>query len=392
MEKNFIKALNGLRGWAFINVLFEHTFLYLTIIPIAQPAVTLFFVLSGYLLSLQIYSKLQKNQKINLINYFIKRIFRIYPCFILAIFLDIIVGRINFKMGLRLLGLIDVFKQYWTIYVEMRSYLLIPLICFIYYKINSLAVKISSMILIISLSIYWHFYITFLAESPYSIYYFIDQDYGDLKRNLVFFYLLPLFLIGIFAAIIYYHFSQKIKKISCYNLTGFISLILATSNVIMVLCLGLYKYIVGHLPKNIVGTQNFVIYFAVGYFFLVILVSDGNNFFIKIMNSKLFQFFGNISYPGYLIHMITNYTLVIHFDFNPKENFLKFVSYTIPISLIISYIMHLTVEKYFIKISKNVCLPSYKNLLKNEDTNKYKSLESPSVRTVNNDFEMNIQK
>jgi peptidoglycan/LPS O-acetylase OafA/YrhL len=389
MEKKFISALNGLRGWAFLNVLFEHTFLFLTTIPTAQPAVTLFFVLSGFLLSLQIYTKLQAHRKMNILNYFIKRIFRIYPCFILVVFLDVLVGRVKIDLGLRLLGLIDVFKQYWTIYIEMRTYLIIPLICYIYYKINSLRIKIISMIIIISISVYWHFYITFLAETPYSIYYYIDQDYGHLKRNLVFFYLLPLFLIGIFAAIVYYHFSEEIKKINCCKLRGFICLIIATSNVLLVLGLGLYRYLVGHLPQNLVGTQNFVIYFALGYFFLVVLVSDGENFFIKIMNSKFFQFFGNISYPGYLLHMVTNYTLIIHYDFKPKEDFLKFVSFTIPITLILSYIMHLTIENYFIKISKNLCLRSEKTLLNNDSLNKYSTLKT---LTINHELEINTPK
>ena len=70
---DYYKPLTGLRGWAFLQVIIEHYTLPIVMIPLGSFGVTLFFVLSSYLLSTILYKQHLKNDSFNLANYFVKR-------------------------------------------------------------------------------------------------------------------------------------------------------------------------------------------------------------------------------------------------------------------------------------------------------------------------------
>src|SRR4051812_11697833 len=95
------KQLDSLRGVAALFVFFSHFFLIFNINEFsvlslqASPlgvfinghsAVMFFFVLSGFVLSLPF---INKEKPLNLAEFYIKRIFRIYPAYILAILFSI---------------------------------------------------------------------------------------------------------------------------------------------------------------------------------------------------------------------------------------------------------------------------------------------------------------
>jgi len=124
----FSEILLGLRGWAFLQVWIEHYLHTRYYIPIGIFGVNIFFVLSSYLLSCNLYSMLKKNSKIDLMNYFIKRIFRIYPLFIFALIFEYLLNRLKFEEIIDIFLLISCKGIYWTIYLEMRSYLFLPIL------------------------------------------------------------------------------------------------------------------------------------------------------------------------------------------------------------------------------------------------------------------------
>ncbi|MBD1363637.1 acyltransferase [Mucilaginibacter sp. ZT4R22] len=105
------KQLDSLRGLAALCVFISHCFLMLSragtwVEPIKQSplgillngraAVMFFFVLSGFVLSLPF---INSNRPLKLTEFYIKRVFRIYPAYLLAIVLAIILKTYVFQPG-----------------------------------------------------------------------------------------------------------------------------------------------------------------------------------------------------------------------------------------------------------------------------------------------------
>jgi peptidoglycan/LPS O-acetylase OafA/YrhL len=360
MENRYMPALNGLRGFAFLNVLIEHNFVYIKSIGIAQPAVTLFFVLSGYLLSSQLYSKLMKTGKMSIVNYTIRRFFRIYPCYLLTLLLDYCTGRIDSDKFILLIFLSDNFKQFWTIFYETRAYIVIPILVYIIYCLRNTAFKLIFIgISVVAFSL-WFASFTFTTESKniISITSFLTSNLDYFTKNIGLLYFLPMFCLGVFAGVINYH--RTISKIQLNNsYVGLISLILAMSHILYLGFSGVHLLIYSKKISFQFDRDNLNFYFSIGYSIVVILLSaEGSNFFKKVMESKLFLFLGDISYPGYLFHLSLNYVIIKIFSVNPVNNILVFTCITVPLIIIFSYLVHITVENYFIRKTKNMCINS----------------------------------
>ena len=120
--RNRYEELDSLRGLAAISVFFGHILLVFNAIPITNllfeygplraavagsEAVTLFFVLSGFVLSLPFYN----NGTFNYGKYVVKRIFRIYIPYLIAILFLILLRNCFtrdqltvYRIGLMLIG------------------------------------------------------------------------------------------------------------------------------------------------------------------------------------------------------------------------------------------------------------------------------------------------
>ena len=196
---NRLEYLDSARGLAAISVVWGHFLFQYGIqdsIPViaysplrifynAIPAVSFFFVLSGMVLSYKYFARpLQLNYK----QYFITRIFRIYPAFLVVLLLSFIIQFFWYKQiitspqiatgrdfwsetisSVKLLkeaalfsnisGSSALVSQRWSVIVEMQISLLIPF-----------------MILITQKSIYWLFSLVllimiFFYESPPAVYF-----------------------------------------------------------------------------------------------------------------------------------------------------------------------------------------------------------------------------
>jgi peptidoglycan/LPS O-acetylase OafA/YrhL len=171
-----VKALSGLRGCAALSVVLLHfnwdygkTFLAgnYALNELGHVAVTFFFVLSAFLLTYrgvkeprhnhQVKYWTIRNKRIPVFSmrwcaYFIRRIFRIYPCYILALGIACLVPRyrglyydyrhssesqegvLTWEHFLKYLVLWDVNSIFWTIPPEVEFYFILPLILVLYEK------------------------------------------------------------------------------------------------------------------------------------------------------------------------------------------------------------------------------------------------------------------
>ena len=155
-QKLYVHALDGLRGMAVMAVFLSHTSLsghyalpFLNSAGTGKMGVFLFFILSSFLLTYPFLLKREKAfTKYAIINFSYRRFFRIYPLFVLYLFvamvssflLPSVLNRpdsgIPFYLS-PLEFLQHIFLQQgkgvtWSILVEFRYYFVLPLIAYVY--------------------------------------------------------------------------------------------------------------------------------------------------------------------------------------------------------------------------------------------------------------------
>ncbi len=136
--QNYIKEADGIRGLACLSVLIVHA------IAITFPAtypyfygtgkigVWLFFTLSSFLLTYQLI--LRGFSKKVLIDYFISRVLRIYPIFVLIVLVYYYFGTADINTTTDLINAITFRAGYahlWTIPVEFKFYFVLPAFAFV---------------------------------------------------------------------------------------------------------------------------------------------------------------------------------------------------------------------------------------------------------------------
>ncbi len=149
-------GLDHLRAFAIMYVMifhyqyFSHPEWIGNIAPFGWTGVDLFFVLSGFLIAGQLFATIASGKQISLVEFFIKRFFRIIPPFLLIVALYFLFPglrewgntsplwryltfTLNFGLDLSKYG---TFSHAWSLCVEEQFYLILPLVClvFVYFK------------------------------------------------------------------------------------------------------------------------------------------------------------------------------------------------------------------------------------------------------------------
>jgi len=151
-EKHKLLGLDHLRAFAITFVLlfhyqfFGHPEWVKKIAGFGWSGVDLFFVLSGFLISGQLFTTIAKGGKISLSEFIIKRFFRIIPPFLVVVAMyaawpsarewghlsplwRYLTFTLNFGLDLRKYG---TFSHAWSLCVEEQFYLILPLIFFLF--------------------------------------------------------------------------------------------------------------------------------------------------------------------------------------------------------------------------------------------------------------------
>jgi peptidoglycan/LPS O-acetylase OafA/YrhL len=213
-EKNKLLGLDHLRAFAITYVVlfhyqfFGHPDWVKKIAPFGWSGVDLFFVLSGFLISGQLFATIAKGRKISLSEFFIKRFFRIIPPFLVVVILyaalpavrewghfspiwRYLTFTLNFGLDLRKYG---TFSHAWSLCVEEQFYLILPLIfvLFTYFKAGKKAIYLLLLLFIGGFAIrLWgwnHFMVPVLSTDNYGAYwneYIYYPTYNRLDSLLV---------------------------------------------------------------------------------------------------------------------------------------------------------------------------------------------------------------
>lgn len=151
-----LAGLDHLRALAIITVLFYHYRMFKhpewldKIMGFGWTGVDLFFVLSGYLISSQLFANIAAEKPISLPEFFIKRFFRIIPAYLVVLAIYFLIPAFhekealpplwkfltftqNFNFDIKNFG---TFSHVWSLCVEEHFYLLFPLVLvtMVYFK------------------------------------------------------------------------------------------------------------------------------------------------------------------------------------------------------------------------------------------------------------------
>ncbi len=328
MNSVFRKDLHFLRAFAVLIVVLFH--LKIPLFKYGYLGVDIFFFISGYLISLIVHSKLS-NKSFSLREFYIKRVLRIVPAYLLIILISIIsfifvfseyhfdklkesvnyslffVSNIYFFFNSNYFDIGAYFKpllHLWSLSTEFYFYLFYPLFYLILFKyLNSKKILVIRIIYILNLV----FLLMLNLNDNFSFYFPILRTFEFLFGCLVFLHLKESFKISIdkYILLLFFIFSVLLFD---YDL----SLKIIT---ILILVIIIHK---NYIPS--------IFY-----------------------NNRIINFIGDISYSLYLVH----WPIIVLFNYLILRDFLIFEKlYLFLFSVFLSFIFYNCIEKKFNNLKK----------------------------------------
>ena len=358
---NKFYGLNHLRALAIILVFFFHYY----IVSGGQPewlpnvasfgwtGVDLFFVLSGFLISSQLFNQIKQGQYISFKRFFLKRFFRIIPAFLVTIGLYFCFPFFREKESLpplwkfltftQNLGLnikdFGTFSHCWSLCVEEHFYLFLPIILIALQKLKLFSKS------------YWLLIGLFIAGFAFRIYSFnslylpkLNDENGWLYWYKYIYYptynRLDGLLSGVLLAGIYIFKSTFFVKISKYG-NQFILLSLSVLTSAYFFCEDQQTFVASIFGFPLI---------ALGFGFMVLGAISPTSFLFK-WKSKTTEFIATLSYAIYLTHKgVIRTTLLVLKDFEINNNILLVICILTCIGF--AYVLHFTIEKPFMNLRK----------------------------------------
>ncbi|MES2656688.1 MAG: acyltransferase [Bacteroidota bacterium] len=356
-------GLDHLRAIAIIFVFLFHYFILshgqpTWLPPVASfgwTGVDLFFVLSGFLISSQLFASIKEGQLISFKTFFLKRFFRIIPAFLVTLTIYFCFPFFREKEALpplwkfltftQNIGLnikdFGTFSHAWSLCVEEHFYLLLPITLLLlqYLKWTKHA--------------YWLLLILFLSGFVIRIYCF-NQLYTpvmETENAWIYWYQyiyyptysrLDGLLVGVAVAAIYQFLPNVWSKLSKYGNLFIVSSLLVFAAAYF-LCADALSYNASVFGFPLV---------AIGYGFIVIGAISPTSFLYK-WNSKITTYIASVSYAVYLTHKgIVHMTHHLFADFNISSNWMLLIC--IVTCVIGASLLHLLVEKPILQWRKRM--------------------------------------
>lgn len=363
----YLPGLNGLRAIAALAVVVSHITLGLenfglnnkifgtdlegnaSGLKLAGYGVTIFFTLSGFLITFLLLNE-KAETKLNIKNFYIRRILRIWPLYylyfaiclatILLFSIPFISSSIPFYIFLSanipfIFGnTLPFLAHYWSLGVEEQFYLFFPQIARLS---NKRLFKVSEALIFIFLFLKFIFWI---LDRKYGIH--LPLLFLDVTR-------FHTMLIGVIGAILYYQKNHHFLAISTHKITQIISWT-------VILLIAINKF---HIASIIDGELVSVI-----TVFLILGQITKTNNLINLEN-RFCDFIGKISFGIYVIHPILIfyfYKIIGRFENKAVFNYL-FVYILITLTTILfAYLSYEFYEKKFLKLKSKYAT------IKSEDT------------------------
>ncbi len=361
MKQIYFPSLNGIRAIAALMVFIYHTEIIKSQLGIfnlsdftfikrsGNLGVTLFFVLSGFLITYLLLREKHLKKTINIWQFYMRRILRIWPLYFLLIFLTIFYNiyindeAFNYTFFRTKLILYCTFlanvawvlfsaggfpSQLWSVASEEQFYFVWPHI--IKRKTKLSATNIFTFAIVYA-TIRYFFYILSL-HYKYSIFSNIDLISFIWKFQERF--RIDCMAIGATAAYIYFYKTKYPK---------FIEFIYSTKNQIIIYSLTLFFYISPFIKLWLLQDTLFSLFFS----FIIINVATNSNSIFNLENN-IFNFLGKISYGLYVYQFLVFFIIENHIKTinGVHNNILISIYYTI-LSLILTIGISFISYKYY---------------------------------------------
>lgn len=309
----YIYSIDYLRGFMALLIMIYHYSSWSHFIEfnashiltrVALYGVSIFFIISGFSLTLVYYNKFKTITFRALLIYIQKRFARIYPLFWFVVIFSILIGYKQLpnidNLVVQLTITFQLFNGYsgftpgaWSIGIEIIFYLLLPFILYFINKMPKYSMIILSLLLLSTLYYSsFHLHINNTNSEYFQKNYFHDYAYGFFNH----FYF---FIFGILIGLLYIK-KNKLFKVNIYLLSFFI--LITIFIFIFYPIQGASGYLIYETNRVIFTLLSFLI------FILFVSYSLYNNNKINILK-KL----GDISYTIYLTHPITYFILQKYF-------------------------------------------------------------------------------
>lgn len=345
MNLKYYKNLDGTRGIAALMVVFFHFFtypnslylenlnFYQKIFEFGQHGVSLFFVLSGFVITrILIHTKSSKDYFYRFYKRRILRIFPLYYFFLFVFYLfPLVIGEqtVNFKQQLpfyfylqNLTNILNIEAtgppHYWSLAVEEHFYMIWPLVLFFIDKKH-----LGKLILLYIL-------FTFFLK-----YYMLNEGITINKFTLT---RMDQIMMGSYLAILEIKGFFK-EKYALKKMIG-AGLLIVPIAVATYLLSGVYPFAKEMFKYPILGILFFSIIGS-------LICMNERNLINRILSSSLFQYLGKISYGIYVWHILV---LIFLYKFFSFENLLVDLVLTIGLTILLAHLSYYYFEVYFLKL------------------------------------------
>ena len=351
-EKIYLPGLNGLRAFAALAVVFTHINNRLNyfgmpkgeLLDLASYGVTIFFTLSGFLITFLLLKELEKTGSIDVKKFYMRRVLRIWPLYYVYLFIVILingisniqwpilfyllmvpnfknsfVGIINTVVGTNIMVLMV--GHYWSLGVEEQFYAFWPWV--IRKSKNLFKLLILFPILFILMKL-----ILRIIYAPYNVLVLVNYTrFGCLS-------------IGALGAYLYFNHSNKLELLN----KKWVELIAWAFFIVV----GFNKF---HLT-SIIDHE------IISLFTLVIIFNQINNPARLIsLENKFFDYLGKISFGLYVYNPLVIYLMAFLFNYFVINNILlkKILIYVlvVPAIVLVAHISYNYFEKRFLKLKRN---------------------------------------
>lgn len=336
----YLKGLNGLRSIAALSVVVSHTFMAFNYFSFkkmegwdfASYGVTMFFVLSGFLITFLLIKEKERFKDINIKQFYIRRILRIWPLYYFFLAIAIILLKIYYPqqlsniwyyvfMGANIpytLGIVLPFiVHYWSLGVEEQFYLFWPWL-----------IKKFSPAWAVGIFLLFFMFLKLILLQ------FVLNSFAHKFINITRF---DCMAIGALFAILYLDNKKLVIQIS-FNLG------------VQILCWLVWVLaLVGKL--NVPLSQDI---FSLASAVIILNVAFNYKTIVNLEN-KIFNFFGKISYGIYVYHVLVLYFLnkMMKERIEHYNNILQLIiviTIVLSLTVLISWLSYNYIEKRFIQL------------------------------------------
>jgi peptidoglycan/LPS O-acetylase OafA/YrhL len=305
----YLSQIDALRGWAILLVFFFHAWgisggstdaepsLWFSYVAAGRTGVTLFFVISGFLLSIPWLRAMQSPDVAmpSLKNYYAARVLRIVPLYYLAVFMACVVSgywNAGFKaFTFQFIGF-EIFPfsvVWWTLVTEVQFYLVLPLLIWLLASSGK-----SRLFLLLVLILWGGVYIIQVLNNP------SGEKIGSYLLTKSLFGRLPAFLLGMLAAWAFLRVrAMPILQANWVRVLG---------AVIILLALFLNGVVLRHTVllgewKSESNWHEHHIYEAILWSVVLLVLVLTRPLFYRVIANSVLAVVGKLSYSLYLWHV-----------------------------------------------------------------------------------------